>query len=267
MRKRLEDQDKRVRQLEAGETVLSKRVDEQGATIGQLKAAESNRGEAFATVRYVVECMEDVKNSVEQNENFTAGALDLLKERLRKHMETTRGDIETLTTRTEAIMTSAEEQEGRHEADMRAAERRWENELNRVERLVDEKVQEQETHLREATQEHPLCKAYVDRRLAETLERLEIVGLKDSWARELDRRDQQRREEWEKALQQRPTYEQLATTFTSLETTRTIVDRLADFQANTDQQHHRLHAGLSTVERLFLRQMDAAARMVCTVVH
>ena len=139
--------------------------------------------------------------------------------------------------------------------------------MEHLERRLDERHEEQEIKLRERSQGYAECTAYLDRSLQESLERLELVSWKDSWSRELDRRDEQRRQEWEVALQQRPTHEQLAASFTSLATSRTIVDRLADLQATTAQQHHRLQSGLSTVERLFLRQLDGAARLVSQFVN
>ena len=63
-------------------------------------------------------------------------------------------------------------------------------------------------------------------------------------------------------MQQRPTHEQLAASFTFLAVSHSIVDCLVELQATTAQQHHRLETGLSTVERLFLRQLDDAAHIV-----
>lgn len=254
MQRQLNEQDKRVRQLEAGETVLCKRVQEQDETIRRLRESDLDK-EGFATQDNLEESIEEVKSALEAFEHSSSDLLAQFNTKLRTHIMKTRRELDTIATTTGDLTASIEEQDSRHEEQLRAAERRWENELNRVERSLEERTEEQESHT--------LCKEYFDNSLQETMERLQLVGFKDTWSRELDRRDQQRREEWDKALQQRLTHEQLTASFTSLEMTRAIVDRLADFQATTDQQHHRLHAGLSTLERLFLRQMDAAARMVC----
>jgi hypothetical protein len=259
LRKRLDDQDKRVRELEAGETVLSKRIQEQDETISELRVTEANFGKAFATVRHVDECMADIKNEVEKNEHFFSGELVRLKTTLQQYTDEARSALEATT---DTLMGSMDDVESRLGDELSSAERRWGKDLENVDRQFDERHEELEAKLRERSRGFTDCTEYLDRSLQESLERLELVSWKDSWARELDRRDEQRRKEWEVALQQRPTHEQLAASFTSLATSSSIVDRLAELQATTAQQHHRLETGLSTVERLFLRQLDAAARLV-----
>ena len=262
MRKRMDEQDKRVRELEAGETVLSTRVREQEETIRQLKAAEANFGKAFASVRYVDECVEDIKSEMEKNEQFLSDELARLKTKLQKYADQTRAHMETTSARTEALVGSVDDIESRHADELRAAERRWEKDLGNAERRWEERQEELDVRPGERSREYADCTAYLDRSLQESLERLELVSWKDTWSRELDRRDQERRQEWEQALQQRTTHEQLAASYTSLATSHTIVDRLAELQATTARQHHRLETELSTLERLFLRQLDEAAQMV-----
>ena len=195
---------------------------------------------------------------MEKNEQFFSDELARLKSKLQKYADQTR----THTERTEALVSSVDDIDSRHAEELRAAERRWEQELGQMERRWEERQDEQDVKLGERSQGYAECTAYLDRSLQESLERLELVGWKDTWSRELDRRDQERRQEWGQALQQRPTQEQLAASYTSLATSHTIVDRLVDLQATTAQQHHRLETGLSTLERLFLRQLDDAAQLV-----
>ena len=122
LRKRLDDQDKRVRELEAGESVLSKRVAEQDETIRQLKATEANFGKAFATVRHVDECVEDIKSEVEKNEQFFSGELARLKTRLQDYADQTRRNLEVGAARNEGLRASLEDVDSRHADQLNAAE-------------------------------------------------------------------------------------------------------------------------------------------------
>ena len=265
MRKRLDDQDKRVRELQAAETVLRQKLDEQERTLRELELVEMKGERPFASIRYVDECVADVKSEAERNEQFFSTELDRLKtsiakERTARHQVALQ--LEDETARIDTIMQNADMEDSRRDREMREAEQRWHEEMEGMERRLDERMDEHEARPQERSEGHGVSKEYVDRTLQESLERLELVGLKDSWSRELERRDRERRQEWEMALEQRPTHEQLAASYTALNTTQLIVDRLTDFQAGTDRQHHRLQAGLSTVERLYLRQLDAMASMV-----
>ena len=157
--------------------------------------------------------------------------------------------------------------ERRHEEEGRVTERRFEGELNRLEIRMEERIDEKHVECTDRLKVQDLGIRRLDKQLAEALEQLRGDIQKDSWTRELDRRDQVRRQELQALLQQHPDKAELDRTYTTVQTSRAIVEQLADFRLQTDKDHHSLEAALNTLERLYLRQLDSTAELVRFFLH
>src|SRR5277367_1193642 len=101
--------------------------------------------------------------------------------------------------------------------------------------------------------------------MEESLKRLHTDIQKDWWIAELERREKVCCEEMKTLLNQRPTHQEIAESYTTLATTGEVINQVAELHTKTGRDHHLLQSGLNTLEHLYLRQLDSSADVVSAI--
>ena len=275
--RRLDDQDKRIRELEASESVV-------GNSMAKKTYVDDAVADAIHTMEEQTQALDLEQRQTRKKVNTLAdNAIKDLTTRFQgletkfhqvtqlpadfasriDGLSTLPGDIETLKNRVTGISEAYDQEDKRRDEENRATERRWADELGRLEThledRIDEKYEEQERKLLEQQAANITdFNSYVD----DALKRLHTDIKQDWWIAELERREKVRSDEMKLLLQQRPTHEDIANSYTTLATTSQVIDQVGDLHRKTGKEHHLLQSGLNTLERLYLRQLDSSAGMV-----
>jgi hypothetical protein len=141
------------------------------------------------------------------------------------------------------------------------AEQRWGGVLAEVEKRLAGRIQSVERGIGNVKEEVEFGIQQVKSSVNASIRQMREDFSKAPWERQSEEDSSVHRQELEEALKLRPTHDDLQA-FTSLATTRAIVEQLSALQLRTDKQYHGVEAGLSTLERLYLRQLDKDAVLV-----
>jgi hypothetical protein len=176
------------------------------------------------------------------------------------------GKLESVESQVVGMAEALDLEDRRREEDNQRTERRWADELarleTRVEEKMDERFEEQDRKLADKQTANVVdFHSYVD----ESLKRLHTEIQKDWWIAELERREKVRSEEMKTLLNQRPTHDEIAESYTTLATTSQVINQVAELHTKTGREHHLLQSGLNTLERLYLRQLDSSADVVSAI--
>ena len=182
--------------------------------------------------------------------------------RIHKVKEEFKTDLDAESTRTAAGMDT---EAALRRSEIKSLSRQVQDSLETLERQIAEKHEQQDSKWRASSEDLAISQQYLNTTLEERLGQLQILSYKDM-GMELDRREELQRTEWQSALNERPTRDELGETFTRLDTSSRILQQIAEIQENSMKQFQRLQSGLTTVERLYLRQLDAAATMVSLII-
>ena len=280
--RRLDAQDKRIRELEASESVIGKSMAKKtyvdGAIIhvvhnvekqtqaleNRMQGLENRHSEtrkrvtfmADNTVRALTKRFEGLETNFEEV-GSTIGELSSLP-----------GALETLQGKFVGMVETLDHEDKRRDEENRGMEQQWAKDLTametRLEEKIDENYQEQDRKLLEKESANV---ANFNSHVQESLKQLHTEIKQDWWIAELERREEVRSDQMKLLLQQRPTYEEVAKSYTSIDVTSQLIDKVGDLHKKTGRQHHLLQSGLNTLERLFLRQLDSSAEMVSSLKH
>jgi hypothetical protein len=256
---RLHDQDRRIRELEASDVALRDIM----VTKTQLVDSET------------MLCLQAKKQIVDSEAalrlRFDSNLQDLKTETTRvEHKVNTcaeqdvRSILKRLVELGEQVDHVGEQLEGEDSIfriDLRAAERRWQDELAQQETRLEGKMDEQEVKWQDMMREQVFKMEQMDSRVNDALAKLKEDFFKAPWQRQVEEDDFVRRKELEEALRIRPTMTDI-NGYTNLVTTQAIVNQLSDLHLRADKQFNGLQGGLNTLERLYLRQLDKSAEMV-----
>ena len=283
IRKRYEQLEKRIRELEAAESVRRKQASKPSADQGfatkdfveqELKEVKGLMDAAVAKCNKEIQsarndCDQEtaiIQGNLDHQKTRIVGRINKLKEEFKRQLNSESNKLhEEFKTEfdSESIRNAAglDTEAALRKSEIKSLSRMVQENLESLERRMAEKHEEQDSKWRESSHDAATSQQYLHTTLEERLAQLQIISYKDM-GMELDRREELQRAQWEAALNERPTRQELTETFTRLETSSRIVDQLKDLQENSVKHFHRLQAGLSTVERLYLRELDAAATMV-----
>jgi hypothetical protein len=153
-------------------------------------------------------------------------------------------------------------------SELQGMERRWQGILERTEDRLEERMDEKMDERIEGKVEKWEMKwdAQVkeldskwewnfERRMEDAMARLAIDIEKTPWAQRVDRREREYQAEFQRALLERPTFEEVKVSYTSNSLTERMMQQMERMQAVTAEQHQSLQAGLYTVERLLLQRL------------
>ena len=156
-----------------------------------------------------------------------------------------------------------EEDSKHHDAALQAMEKRWSDEVIRVETNLEEEMKEKfQERDRKLVEWQSKTVSDLNSQVEESLKRLQSELQQDWWTAELDRRAKLQTEEMKALLNERPTLQEIGASFTTLETTSKLIGQLGDLHAKTSKDNHLLQSELHTLERLYLRQLDSSAPLV-----
>jgi uncharacterized phage infection (PIP) family protein YhgE len=247
-----------------------------------LEASEAVLANSMAKKIYVDEAVADAIHTMEQQtqdldfeHRETRKRLDALGDKGIKdlakrfsRLETTFDQVEGLEKKVMGITEAFDVEDKRRDGELREMERRWGGEVDRVERCLEEKMeekfQEQDNKLVERQSQYLAdFNSYVEG----SLKRLQTDIQQEWWIGELERREKALNEEMKMMLKQHPTHQEVAASYTMLATTSDVIDQVGQLHTKTGRDHHLLQSGLNTLERLYLRQLDSSAPMVSRVIH
>ncbi|KAF8798819.1 hypothetical protein BYT27DRAFT_7264357 [Phlegmacium glaucopus] len=154
--------------------------------------------------------------------------------------------VELMEARLTLLGEQFKQKDHRREEENRATECQWGDELHCLELSWEERQEEQG----KSCKAHAAQLVQLDKKLDEALKGLQLNTQRESWVRELEHQEQVRQEEMKQQLQDRPTHAQMAGSYTILTISHAIVDQI-------DKQLLSLQASLHTVEKLYLRQLEA----------
>lgn len=145
--------------------------------------------------------------------------------------------------------------------ELQTAERRWERQLNEQEQRLEGRIEEQEIRFQDGQKDNAYKMQTLAVRLDDALLKMTEDIQRAPWERQLEEGAKLWRKELQDAMKNRPTTDELSA-YTTLLTTEKIVEQLSKLQVRADEQYNGLQGGLTTLERLYLRQLDQTADMV-----
>jgi hypothetical protein len=176
------------------------------------------------------------------------------------------GKLESVETQVIRMAEALEVDDKRREEDNQRTERRWADELAHLESRVDEKMEDRfEEQDRRLLEKQTANVVDFHKHVEESLKRLHTDIHNDWWIAELERREKVCCEEMKTLLNQRPTHQEIAGSYTALATTGEVIKQVAELHTKTGREHHLLQSGLNTLERLYLRQLDSSADVVSAI--
>lgn len=156
-----------------------------------------------------------------------------------------------------------DEENTRRDGALQAMEKRWSDEVIRVETNLEEEMKKQfQERDRRLVEWQSKTVSDLNSQVEESLKRLQGELQQDWWTAELDRRAKVQTEEMKALLNERPTLLEIGASFTTLGTTSRLIGQLGDLHAKTSKDNHLLQSELHTLERLYLRQLDSSAPLV-----
>jgi hypothetical protein len=226
-----------------------------------LKASEKALWDTLVTQ----EELEHKEKEILSAFNVITGELHHKSRRIeRKVNACTEGEVKDLMTRlvtlSEGLAQMGETLDGQDHImrdELQAAERRWERHVNeqeqRVEGLVEGMIEETQIRLESKQREKAdMLSARVD----EAILKITEDNLKAPWQRQI----QEASLSWQKELEVAvATTREEFSDYTPMSTTEKIVQQLATLQIHSHDQFHSLQGGLTTMERLYLRQLGSTA--------
>jgi prefoldin subunit 5 len=128
--------------------VLLKRLDDQDSKIRELEAAQAVLRKSKATIRYVDECVENINSikAVEPNYNSI--------EKTQKHLQS---ELQAVNARIDSVMELVDREGHRHKEELQSAERRWQDKFQST--MQDPKERQ------DGREEYPAEKFYNDFKL------------------------------------------------------------------------------------------------------
>jgi hypothetical protein len=222
-----------------------------------LKASEKALWDALVTQEELDRKETEIRGAF----NVIAGELHHKSRRIeRKVNACSEGEVQDLMTRivtlSEGLGQMGETLDGQDHImrdELQAAERRWERHVNEQEQRVEGMIEEAEIRLESKQRENAdMLSARVD----EAILKITEDNLKAPWQRQI----QEASLTWQKELEVAVgTTREKFSDYTPLLTTEKIVQQLATLQIHSHDQFHSLQGGLTTMERLYLRQLGSTA--------
>lgn len=262
----LREQDRRMREVEASDVAL------RGVMVTQEQLKNQDRDirstlkvseKALWDVLVTQEELDHKETEIRSAFNVIAGELHHKSRRIERKLNAcSEGEVKDLMTRivtlSEGLAQMGETLDGQDHImrdELQAAERRWERHVNEQEQRVEGMLEETEIRL-ESKQREKADK--LSARVDEAILKITEDNLKAPWQRQIQEASLSWQKELERAV---ATTKEEFSAYTTLSTTEKIVQQLAALQIHSHDQFHSLQGGLTTMERLYLRQLDSTATL------
>ena len=277
--RRLDSQDQRIRELKASKAVV-------GNSMAKKTYVDDAIADAIHTMELQMQDLDFEHNKTQKKVSATDNAVkdltkrfqgleskidgeDRLPAELKRRITSVLalpGKLESVETQVVRMAEALEVEDRRREEDNQRTERRWADELAHLESRVDEKMDERfEERDRKLLEKQTANVVDFHKYVQESLKQLHTEIQNDWWIAELNRREKVRCEEMKTLLNQRPTHQEIAESYTTLATTGEVIKQVAELHTKTGRDHHLLQSGLNTLEHLHLRQLDSSADIVSAI--
>ena len=241
---RIQDQDHRIREVEASDIAI------RGIMVTKDKLQETDNA-IRRSFQAIAEELQHKSSRIEKKINACAD-------------EEVRAILTKLVDLGEQVAKVGEALDGQDthmREELQTAERRWEAQLHEQDQRLEGRIEEQELRFQDEQKEAAYKMQALGIKVEDALAKMTEDSRRAPWERQLQEAASAWRRELQDALADLPTTNDLAP-YTTLVTTEKIVNQLSNLQVRADEQYNGVQAGLNTLERLYLRQLDQTVDMV-----